>query len=35
MTKYLISFHGSVMDVPAEEMAAVSEASHIVIRAVS
>ena len=32
MTKYLISFPGSAMDVPAEEMAAVSEAAHIVIR---
>lgn len=32
MTKYLVSFPASAMDVPAEEMAAVSEASHGVIR---
>ena len=32
MTKFLISFPASAMDVPAEEMAAVSEASHAVIR---
>ena len=32
MTKYLISFPGPAMDVPAEEMAAVSEAAHGVIR---
>lgn len=32
MTKYLISFPGSAMDVAAEEMAAVSEAAHGVIR---
>ncbi len=32
MTKYLVSFPGPSMDVPAEEMAAVSEAAHIVIR---
>lgn len=32
MTKYLISFPASAMDVPAEEMAAVSDAAHIVIR---
>lgn len=32
MTKYLISFPASAMDVPAEEMAAVSEAAHAVIR---
>ena len=32
MTKYLVSFPGPAMDVPAEEMAAVSEAAHIVIR---
>ena len=32
MTKYLITFPASAMNVPAEEMAAVSEASHAVIR---
>ncbi|HET7731967.1 MAG TPA: YciI family protein [Usitatibacter sp.] len=32
MTKYLVSFPASAMDVPAEEMAAVSEAAHSVIR---
>lgn len=32
MTKYLVSFPAPAMDVPAEEMAAVSEASHRVIR---
>jgi hypothetical protein len=32
MTKYLISFPASAMDVPDEDMAAVSEASHAVIR---
>lgn len=32
MTKYLISFPAPAMDVPAEEMAAVSEAAHGVIR---
>ena len=32
MTKYLISFPASAMDVPAEEMPDVSEAAHIVIR---
>ncbi len=32
MTKFLISFPASAMDVPAEDMAAVSEASHTVIR---
>jgi hypothetical protein len=32
MTKYLISFPAPAMDVPAGEMAAVSEASHAVIR---
>lgn len=32
MTKYLISFPAQAMDVPAEEMAAVSDASHKVIR---
>jgi len=32
MAKYLISFPGSAMDVPAEEMAAVSEAARAVIR---
>ncbi len=32
MTKYLISFPGSAMAVPAEELAAVGEAAHEVIR---
>ena len=32
MTKYLVSFPSPAMDVPAEEMAAVSDAAHIVIR---
>ena len=32
MTKYLVSFPGPAMDVPVEEMAAVSEAAHNVIR---
>jgi hypothetical protein len=32
MTKYLISFPASAMNVPREEMAAVSEAAHAVIR---
>jgi hypothetical protein len=32
MAKYLVSFPGSAMDVPAGEMAAVSEAAHMVIR---
>jgi hypothetical protein len=32
MTKYLISFPAPAMDVPAEEMGAVGEASHAVIR---
>jgi hypothetical protein len=32
MTKYLISFPGPAMEVPAEEMAAVGEAAHAVIR---
>ncbi|WP_305824376.1 YciI family protein [Massilia brevitalea] len=32
MTKFLVSFPASAMDVPAEEMAAVSEASRAVIR---
>ena len=32
MTKYLVSFPSPAMDVPPEEMAAVSEASHGVIR---
>ncbi len=32
MTKYLVSFPAPAMDVPSEEMAAVSEASHRVIR---
>lgn len=32
MTKFLISFPASAMQVPAEDMAAVSEASHAVIR---
>jgi len=32
MTKFLISFPASAMDVPDEDMAAVAEASHAVIR---
>ncbi len=32
MAKYLISFPGPAMDIPAEDMTAVSEASHAVIR---
>ena len=32
MTKYLVSFPAPAMDVPAEEMPAVSEASRRVIR---
>lgn len=32
MTKYLVSFPGSAMDVPKEEMAAVGEAARSVIR---
>ena len=32
MTKYLVSFPGSAMDVPEEEMAAVGEAARSVIR---
>ena len=32
MTKFLVSFPASAMNVPAEEMAAVSEASRLVIR---
>ena len=32
MTKFLVSFPGSAMDVPAEDMPAVAEASHAVIR---
>ena len=32
MTKFLISFPASAMDVPDDEMAAVSKASHEVIR---
>jgi hypothetical protein len=32
MAKYLISFPGPAMDVPTEEMAAVGEAAHAVIR---
>ena len=32
MTKYLISFPAQAMDVPDEDMAAVSETSHRVIR---
>jgi hypothetical protein len=32
MTKYLVSFPAPAMDVPAEEMPAVSEAAHHVIR---
>ena len=33
MTKYLISFPAAAMNVPAEDMAAVSDTSHAVIRA--
>jgi hypothetical protein len=32
MTKYLVSFPGPAMDIPAEGMAAVGEAAHAVIR---
>jgi len=32
MTKYFISFPGSAMDISDEDMAAVSEAAHTVIR---
>jgi len=32
MTKFLISFPASAMDVPAEEMAAVADAAHAVVR---
>jgi hypothetical protein len=32
MTKYLISFPGPAMDIPAEDLDAVSEAAHAVIR---
>ncbi len=32
MTKYLISFPASAMDVPAEELPAVADAAHAVIR---
>lgn len=32
MTKYLISFPSSAMDVPSEQMAAVAEAAHAAIR---
>jgi hypothetical protein len=32
MTKYLVSFPAPAMDVPAEDMIAVSEAAHAVIR---
>lgn len=32
MTKYLISFPSPAMDVPAEEMVAVADAAHSVIR---
>jgi hypothetical protein len=32
MTKYLVSFPGSAMDIPAEDMAAVGEAAHAVVR---
>ena len=32
MAKYLISFPGPAMDIPAEDMAAVSESAHAVIR---
>ena len=32
MTKYLISFPGPAMEIPEEDMAAVSKAAHAVIR---
>ncbi|QOL50110.1 YciI family protein [Massilia litorea] len=32
MTKFLVSFPASAMDVPAEDMPAVAEASHAIIR---
>jgi hypothetical protein len=32
MTKYLISFPGPAMDIPGEDMAAVGEAAHAVMR---
>ncbi len=32
MTKYLVSFPGPAMDTPDEDMAAVTEAAHAVIR---
>lgn len=32
MTKYLISFPGSAMDIADEDMAGVGEAAHAVIR---
>jgi hypothetical protein len=32
MTKYLVSFPGPAMNVPAQDMAAVGEAAHAVIR---
>lgn len=32
MAKYLVSFPAPAMDVPAEELAAVSEAAHAVVR---
>jgi hypothetical protein len=32
MTKFLISFPGPAMDIPKEEMTAVSEAAHAVVR---
>jgi hypothetical protein len=32
MTKYLVSFPAAAMNIPETEMAAVSEASHMVIR---
>jgi hypothetical protein len=32
MTKYLISFPSAAMDVPAEELQAVSDASHAVVQ---
>jgi hypothetical protein len=32
MTKYLISFPGSAMDISGEDMTAVGEAAHAVIR---
>jgi hypothetical protein len=32
MTKYLISFPGPAMDIPAEELGVIGEAAHAVIR---